>query len=150
MMAGGRDVRVLFAGGVLVKDIEWSYVFSVGNDEIDEDHHRLINLFNILNHSVTEGDDPAYLAAVLTELINCTVWHFSHEERLMVKYGYEGLAEHKAEHQELIKSVRELQQKILQAGSLVPNEDLTSLEHWLIMHILSTDMQLGSYLTEVM
>ena len=132
-----------------MKDIVWSYVLSVGNDEIDEDHHRLIDLFNILNHSVAEGDDPEYLAAVLEELINCTVWHFSHEERLMVKYGYEGLAEHKAEHQELIQGAKELQQKILQAGNFVPGEDLEFLESWLTEHILSTDMKLGSYLAEV-
>ena len=68
----------------------------------------------------------------------------------MVKYSYEGLAEHREEHQELIKSAKELQQKILQAGNLVPDEDLEFLEHWLTEHILSTDMKLGSYLAEVM
>ena len=133
-----------------MKDLVWSYVLSVGNDEIDEDHHRLIDLFNMLNHSVSDGADPEYLAAVLEELINCTAWHFSHEERLMLKYAYEGLAEHKVEHQELIKSVKELQQKILQAGSPMPDEDLEFLERWLTEHILSTDMKLGSYLAEVM
>jgi len=132
-----------------MKDIEWSYVLSVGNDEIDDDHHKLIDLFNMLNHSVTEGDDPEYLAAVLDELINCTIWHFSHEERLMVKYSYEGLAEHREEHLALIKSAKELQQKILYAGNLVPDEDLEFLESWLTEHILSTDMKLGSYLAEM-
>jgi len=136
-------------GDILVKDLVWSYVLSVGNDEIDEDHHRLIDLFNILNHSVTQGDDPDYLAAVLEELINLTVWHFSHEERLMVKHGYQGLAEHKAEHQELINSVKALQSKILAAGKLVVDDDLEFLERWLTEHILSTDMKLGSFLAEV-
>lgn len=133
-----------------MKDLVWDHILSIGIDEIDEDHRRLLDLFNILNHSVTEGDAPDYLAAVLEELINCTVWHFSHEERLMLKYGYEGFAEHKAEHQELIKSVRELQQKILQAGKLVENEELEFLEHWLTEHILATDMKLGSYLVQTM
>ena len=133
-----------------MKDLQWSYVLSVGNDEIDADHHRLVDLFNMLNHSVTQGDAPDYLAAVLEELINCTAWHFSHEERLMLKYRYEGLAAHRHEHQELIKSVRELQQKILRADKFSPDEDLEFLERWLTEHILSTDMRLGSYLAEVM
>jgi hemerythrin len=133
-----------------VKDLVWDYVLSVGIDEIDEDHRRLVDLFNSLNHSVTEGDDPDYLAAVLDELINCTVWHFSHEERLMLKYGYDRYAEHKAEHQELIISVDELQQKILRAGKLIVNEDLEVLERWLTEHILTDDMKLGSYLAQVM
>jgi len=133
-----------------VKDLVWDNILSVGIEEIDEDHRRLVNLFNILNHSVTEGDAPDYLAAVLEELINCTVWHFSHEERLMLKYGYEEIAEHKMEHQELIKSAKELQQKVLQAGKLVANEDIEFLEHWLTEHILTADMKLGSYLAQVM
>jgi len=133
-----------------VKDLVWDHILSVGIDEIDEDHRKLVNLFNMLNHSVTEGDVPDYLEAVLEELINCTVWHFSHEERLMLKYDYEGIAEHKMEHQELIKSARELQQQILQAGNLVAKEDIEFLEHWLTEHILTADMKLGSYLVEVM
>jgi hemerythrin len=133
-----------------VKDLVWDNILSVGIEEIDEDHRRLVNLFNILNHSVTEGDAPDYLEAVLEELISCTVWHFSHEERLMLKYGYEEIAEHKMEHQELIKSAKELQQKVLQAGKLVANEDIEFLEHWLTEHILTADMKLGSYLAQVM
>ena len=133
-----------------MKDLVWDNILSVGIEEIDEDHRRLVNLFNILNHSVTEGDAPDYLEAVLEELISCTVWHFSHEERLMLKYGYEEIAEHKMEHQELIKSAKELQQKVLQAGKLVANEDIEFLEHWLTEHILTADMKLGSYLAQVL
>ena len=133
-----------------MKELVWEKILSVEVDEIDEDHRKLVNLFNILSHSVTEGDDPDYLEAVLEELINCTVWHFSHEERLMLKYGYEGIAEHKAEHQELIKSVKELQQKFLQTGKIIANEDIEFLECWLSEHILTTDMRLGSYLAQVM
>ena len=133
-----------------MKDLVWDHILSVGIDEIDEDHRRLVDLFNILNHSVTEGISPDYLAAVLEELINCTVWHFSHEERLMLKYGYEGIEEHKAEHQELIKSAKKLQQEILQADKPVSDEDIEFLERWLTEHILTADMRLGSYLSQVM
>ena len=133
-----------------MKDIVWGDVLSVEVDEIDEDHRKLVNIFNILNHSVAEGDSPDYLAAVLKELINCTVWHFSHEERLMLKYGYEGIEEHKAEHRELINSVKKLQQEILQAYKPVSDEHIEYLERWLAEHILTEDMRLGSFLSEVM
>jgi hemerythrin len=133
-----------------VKDLVWGDILSVQVDEIDEDHRKLVNIFNILNHSVTEGGSPEYLAAILDELINCTVWHFSHEERLMLKYGYEGIEEHKAEHQELIESARKLQQKILQADKPVADKDIEFLERWLTEHILTADMRLGSYLSLVM
>lgn len=130
-----------------MKDLVVDHILSVGVDEIDDDHRKLVNLFNILRHSITEGAAPDYLQAILEEMINCTVWHFSHEERLMLKYGYEDIAEHKTEHRELISSARELQQKILQEGGLVANEDIEFLEHWLTEHILTADMRLGAYLS---
>ena len=133
-----------------MKDIVWSDVLSIGVDEIDEDHRRLVDIFNVLNHAVAEGDSREYLTAILEELINCTIWHFSHEERLMLKYGYEGLEEHKTEHQELIDSVKALQQKVLQMDRPMAEEEINFLERWLTGHILSTDMQLGSFLSGVM
>ena len=68
----------------------------------------------------------------------------------MLKYGYKGTEEHKMEHQELINSARELQQKYLQLGKLDEKEDLQFLEHWLTEHILVADNRLGAYLIEVM
>lgn len=133
----------------MVKDLVWGKILSVGVDEIDEDHRKLIHIFNILNHSVMEGESPEYLAATLDELINCTVWHFSHEERLMLKYRYKGIDEHKAEHRELIQSVKELQQAILQADKPMIDEHIEFLERWLTEHILTADGRLGSYLSQV-
>lgn len=133
-----------------MKDIVWSRILSIGIDEIDQDHRKLVDIFNILNHSVMEGESPEYLAAVLEELINCTVWHFSHEERLMLKYNYEGIEEHRAEHQELIASAKNLQQKIVQAHKAVVDGDIEFLERWLTEHILTADMRLGAYLSQVM
>jgi len=133
-----------------MKGIVWSHILSVEVDEIDEDHRKLVNIFNILNHAVTDGESPEYLAAVLEELINCTVWHFSHEERLMLKYGYKGIEAHKADHQELIAGVKEVQEEILQANEPVSEEHIAFLERWLTEHILTADMRLGTYLSQLM
>ena len=133
-----------------MKDIVWGDILSVEVDEIDEDHRKLVNIFNILNHSVAEGESPEYLAAVLEELINCTVWHFSHEERLMLKHGYPEMEAHKVEHQALIRSARKLQQELLQVNKPVAEEEIVFLERWLTEHILTFDMRLGTYLARVL
>lgn len=130
-----------------MKDLVWGKILSVGVDEIDEDHRKLIHIFNILNHAVIKGESPEYLAATLEELINCTVWHFSHEERLMLKHGYPDIAEHKAEHRELIESARELQLKILQSDKAVADSHIEFLEQWLTEHILTADGRLGAFLS---
>lgn len=131
-----------------MKDIVWGAILSVGVDEIDEDHRKLIGIFNILNHAVQEGESPEYLAATLTELINCTVWHFSHEERLMLKYRYPAMAEHQAEHRELIQSAKELQQALLRADKAVADEHIVFLERWLTEHIFTADLRLGNFLVQ--
>lgn len=133
-----------------MKEISWSKTLSVGIQEIDEDHRRLIDLYNQVIRAVVEEETSAYMDALMEELITCTAGHFMHEERLMLKYGYEGLESHKTEHQELLESGKVLHQKLLQDGNQVSTENIRSLERWLIGHILDTDMDLGAYLCEKM
>ena len=133
-----------------MKKITWDESLSVDGGEIDEDHRRLVDLFNILSLAVEEGDAAEYIDAVLEELISCTIWHFRHEERLMLMYKYDGIDAHKDEHNDLIDSVRELQQKFHKENKLLTNEDIEYLEDWLTQHILGQDMRLGYYLMDVM
>ncbi len=133
-----------------MKEIIWDNSLSVQIPEIDEDHRKLVDLFNTLNRSLTNGDSPDYIEAVLEELINCTIWHFSHEERLMLKYAYSNRLAHRKEHQELISNARTLQQKFLSEGRVMSADEIEFLEHWLTGHIYSTDMEMGAYLSNVM
>lgn len=133
-----------------MKKIIWDESLSVDGGEIDEEHRRLIDLFNILSRSVTEGDAADYIEAVLEELISCTIWHFRHEERLMLMYKYDATEVHKDEHNDLIDSVRELQQKFHEENKLLTDEAVEYLANWLTGHILGQDMRLGFYLTKVM
>ncbi|MGB4333732.1 MAG: bacteriohemerythrin [Chromatiaceae bacterium] len=133
-----------------MKELVWDRTLSVGVPEIDEDHRKLVDLFNLLNRAVAEGASRDYTEALVDELISCTVWHFKHEERLMLKYGYPGLAEHRSEHTELIDSAQALQRKFQSGASPAASEDIEFVEHWLTGHIYGADMDLGAYLGEVM
>jgi len=128
-----------------MKELVWDPVLSVENDEIDNDHRILVDLFNLLGRAVAEGESRRYVDAVLEELIRCTAWHFSHEERLMLKHGYPELEAHREEHFELMDSVRALQRGILDTGKLEERE-FEFLEQWLTGHILAADMKFGEYL----
>ncbi len=133
-----------------MNNITWDDSLSVEVDEIDEDHQKLVNLFNILSHSVEQGDSADYIDAVLDELITCTIWHFKHEERLMLLHKYDGLIEHRTEHNELIDSVKELQHKFSNEKKQLTQEEIEYLEGWLTGHILGQDMRLGFFLMKVM
>ncbi len=133
-----------------MKLLVWDKTLSVQVDEIDDDHRKLVELFNLLTRSIADREPYNYIEAVLEELLNYTVWHFKHEERLMLKYAYKGLHEHKIEHQELIKSAISLQQKFVHSDQSLSSEDIEFLELWLTGHILGADMELGTFLSNVM
>ena len=129
-----------------MKNIIWDETLSVDGGEIDEQHRLLVDLFNLLSRSVLEGAAVDYIDAVLHELVSCTVWHFSHEERLMLESNYDDFDAHRAEHNELIDSVKALQDRFHQEKKLLTQEDIEYLEDWLTGHILGRDMRLGYYL----
>ena len=68
----------------------------------------------------------------------------------MLESEYDDLDAHRAEHNELIDSVKELQVKFHKAKKLLTQEDIEYLEDWLIGHILGRDMRLGYYLSTIM
>jgi hemerythrin len=103
-----------------------------------------------LSQAVAGRESADYIDALTEELVACTVWHFRHEERLMLKHGYDGLEAHRNEHEELISSVRSLQQRLQAQDQAVGNDEIEYLEHWLMEHIFGADMKMGAYLGEVM
>ena len=133
-----------------MKELIWDNTLSVEVAEIDDDHRKLVDLFNMLNHAVVEEEPKAYVDAVMEELVSCTVWHFRHEERLMLKHGYQGFSEHRSEHEDLIETAKALQQSFTQETGAVSSAEIERLEHWLTGHIYGADMALGAYLCRVM
>ena len=131
-----------------MKDVVWSKILSVGVDEIDDDHKRLIAIFNELNHAVASGKSGEYRAAILNELLKCTAWHFSHEERLMLKHDYPDRTQHKTAHEELVEAARILQDRLATAETPVAEEEIVYLERWLMEHIFTADMKLGGFLAQ--
>ena len=133
-----------------VKHVSWDDSLDVDVEEINDDHHKLVDLFNLLSQAVEAGDSVDYVDAVLEELITCTIWHFRHEERLMLRYQYDGIELHKSEHAELIEGVRAMQQMLREESRLPTSEDFDYLADWLTSHIVGQDMRLGFYLAGVM
>jgi hemerythrin len=133
-----------------MKTLTWDNTLSVEVPEIDEDHRRLVDLYNLLSQAAAQGESTDYINALTDELVACTAWHFRHEERLMLKHGYEGLEEHRNEHAELIASVQALQQRLRKQDEAVGNDEIEYLERWLMEHIFGADMKMGAYLGEVM
>lgn len=128
----------------------WDKTLSVHVGEIDNDHRKLVDLFNLLSEAVEQGERYTYIDAIIDELVSCTVWHFRHEERLMIKYSYPDYPAHRSEHDELIEAAAEFQKRVRSSGKPLSKEDIDYLEKWLTGHILSSDMALGEFLGKAM
>jgi hemerythrin len=133
--------------------IVWSKSYSIGVDEIDSQHKKLILLINRLevlstmnptkpeyNHSVTE---------LIFELVNYTVLHFATEEVLMSMFEYPGCESHKKSHEKFVQLVSS---KKINLEYLIAQKDYEKiqaelldifnfLENWLISHILKSDAE---------
>ncbi len=131
-----------------MKKSRWDGTLTVQVDEIDEDHRRLVELYEELERAVREGESQVLTGMLAAELVSCTDCHFRHEERLMYRYGYPGLEEHRREHQELMETARRLLEERQATGESISAEDVTFLDHWLTGHILGPDMDLGNWLNE--
>ena len=123
----------------------WKDSYSIHNAEIDAQHKKLVNLLNALHEGMMSSSPNQRLQQLLAELVQYTIVHFSHEERLMQHSGYPGYKMHKLLHQDLTRQVIEFQEKF-RTGKLALSLDLLHfLKTWLKDHIQGADQQFGRW-----
>lgn len=126
--------------------ITWSDALSVGFAAIDDDHKRLVHLFNDAHEAVKQTGSREHIERILIELIDYTGWHFDHEEKIMKENNYDKINEHKLEHRELADNAKELYKQYLAGDDTVPEVLLPFLRNWLTNHIMGSDKRLGDFL----
>lgn len=126
--------------------IDWSPKMSVGIASIDADHRKLVVLVNDLYEAMSVGEGSKVLDRVLDELIQYTRTHFVREEGLFRTHGYEHEAEHKAEHDKLLRTVDDLRRRVDAGERVSPVATGSFLKQWLTEHIQGSDMAYSAFL----
>jgi hemerythrin len=128
--------------------ITWSNNFSVNVKEIDDQHKKLVDAINSLETSMKAGKGKDVIGKVLQELADYTVYHFSTEEKYMVKFGYAEYQQHKQAHDNFVRKVTEFQKDFKDAklGTVISVSDF--LQQWLTKHILDTDKKYSTTFNE--
>ena len=127
--------------------IDWSDNMSVKIPSIDEQHKKLVELVNSLHESIARGNSKEVLTDIFDGLAQYTVDHFQHEEMFFQKFGYEDTEKHTKEHQDLVKQVIELKNKMEnEEGFMLDFEVMNFLKAWLTDHILGSDKDYSSFL----
>jgi hemerythrin len=129
----------------MTKFVEWSDVLSVGIEEIDAQHRVLVDLVNQMHEAIHQHKGTAAVNEILGKLADYTRIHFAVEESLMRILGYPEYEEHKAEHEELLHTVADLQHKVETGKTSIGFELMHFLKVWLTKHIMESDQRYSEH-----
>ena len=126
--------------------VQFSDDLRLGHAVIDAQHTSLFDMVNQLHDDMLAGNSRQQLGRVLAFLRSYTVEHFATEEAFMAETSYPEMAAHKAQHDDLVRQVRELEEKHT-AGSLTLSITVMNfLRDWLAQHISVDDRKLSQHL----
>lgn len=135
---------------VSTEHIAWNAAFSVGDEQMDGQHRKLIGIINQLAGCYalwsTSGSKTGRTEArkafhqALTAMFDYTQTHFTAEEEHMRQIGFAGIVEHQSEHASFIEKLGEF--SLLAAEGEGDMQAVHRyLKTWLFNHILKSDMQ---------
>ena len=120
--------------------LQWKSEYSVGNDQMDQQHQVLVELINKMHDAMKMGKGSSEAEKIVSEMIEYSAMHFSSEEKLMNQIKFVGLNQHLIEHKSFMTKANEFQEQI-NSGSFTLSMDIANfLKDWLSNHILVNDM----------
>jgi hemerythrin len=128
--------------------IEWKDSLSVGVNEIDMQHQKLMGMINDLHDAMRQGKGKDVLGKIVNGLKDYAVTHFVTEEKYFYKFEYAETDVHKKEHSDFTQKVAEFRDKF-DAGKLALSITIMDfLSSWLQNHIKVVDKKYGPFFNE--
>jgi hemerythrin len=124
--------------------ILWSNSYSVGVQEIDEQHKLLIEILNELIAFVynSPGNENLDIRATIDKIVKYKTVHFETEEKYFKQFNFEGADEHIQKHREFNEKVSELLQEFQKNGKKSELSELVDfMENWFTDHLLHMDQK---------
>ena len=115
--------------------MQWSDALNTGVADIDEQHKRLVALFNTLKQAIIDRRGSQVCTEILDQLVDYTQVHFRFEEELMQASGYSLYDSHKKLHDELLAQIHAYRQKLLSESGSISFDLLRFMQAWLTKHI---------------
>lgn len=126
--------------------IVWSDALSVDNEEIDNQHIKLIEIINKMHEANIHKKGHDTILEILDSLKDYTQYHFSFEEQLLKEKNYPKVQHHHDVHENLKKQLDDYIDRIKHKKWGTSWKINTFLEDWLIVHIMKEDKQCIDYL----
>jgi len=130
------------------KKIIWTDEYSVGVQELDKQHQRLIGSINALSDLVNNDE----IVTLESEPYNVLIWfareHLHYEEFLLKKHSYPLTVQHKKQHEFYLDGLDALTEPIKKTGGVPAKVCYDFACDWLIQHILVEDMKYKPFFEE--
>jgi len=126
--------------------ISWRKDYELGVPSVDADHKQLFALINDFHEALAAGAQSRHIAQVLNRLTAYAEEHFRREERLMMDNGYPRLEQHREQHASLVVSIFSINERLATDPNQARREVLAFVKHWLIEHIVKSDMDIADFL----
>jgi len=120
--------------------IKWESLPKVGIEEIDNQHHRLINLINKFYEANSTGRSDLVIKEVFRELDNYIKYHFNTEEKYFYKFNYPETGPHKHEHNQFVTRINNFYREHRDRNATVSSDMFIYLKEWFSRHIIQNDM----------
>lgn len=128
--------------------IDWNDSYSVGINDMDDQHKKLVGLINQLHEAMKVGQGSLALTNVISDLVDYTIYHFQAEEKLIQSYNFPGFLAQQKMHKNFIEKVQEYQTNLASKKLSMSMEVIQFLKTWLVEHIQGQDSKYGKYLNE--
>ena len=123
----------------------WFDEYSIRNEEIDNHHKRLFEIFNMLSDSLYDENKIDMVYGLLDELIFYSDYHFKAEEKLMIENNYVDTTMHIARHKYFTESVINFRESDTVCSDELAWNTIKFLGNWLLLHVTKEDSKLAVY-----
>jgi hemerythrin len=128
--------------------INWDDSLSVGVEEIDRQHKKLIGMVNDLDDAMRKGKGKDVLGTIIEKMNTYTVTHFRTEEDYFNRLGYPESVSHKKEHVHFVNRSSEIKNEFASGKLALSIQVMEFLGKWWKDHILGTDKKYSRFFAE--
>ena len=130
----------------MMEKIIWTDNFSVGMEEIDNQHQMIASYINRLIETPNLSVRSVEFHNIVNEMLGYIKQHLKYEEKLLEKCNYPDLNKHKKYHFDFALKLNEFAINTIHNRKEMPAEFLRLLFSWWEQHILEEDMKYKPFL----
>lgn len=124
--------------------MQWDDAYSIGIEEIDNQHKILFDYFRVLLDAARIGGRWAETHFPLMQLRDYAITHFGKEESLMRMSDYDETDKHIESHEKIIARLNELETASIQHKNIC-KDTAALIQHWLVAHIMHADRRYAQH-----